>query len=65
MRPDPATGSPRLWTRDDGTVAASFEIQAETVRFMSSRDRDDNGSNSSGFRSGSPEAVREEDDIPF
>ena len=30
-------GSPRIWTRQDGTPGASFEINAQTVRFLSSR----------------------------
>jgi len=30
-------GSPRIWTRQDGTPSASFEINAQTVRFLSSR----------------------------
>jgi single-strand DNA-binding protein len=34
---DPATGGPRVWTRQDGTPAASFEVTASTVRFLSSK----------------------------
>jgi len=34
---DLQTGGPRIWTRQDGTPAASFEIHATTVRFLSSR----------------------------
>jgi single-strand DNA-binding protein len=37
LTPDPATGGPRLWNRQDGTPAASFEVNAATVRFLSSR----------------------------
>jgi len=37
LRPDPATGGPRIWSRQDGTPGASFEIVAQTVRFLSSR----------------------------
>jgi single-strand DNA-binding protein len=37
MAPDPKTGSPRLWTRQDGTSAASYEVTALTVKFLSSR----------------------------
>lgn len=36
--PDPATGNPRVYTRQDGTTASSYEIMANTVRFLSSRD---------------------------
>ncbi len=37
LTPDPATGGPRIWTRQDGTAGASFEVSAATVRFLSSR----------------------------
>lgn len=30
-------GGPRLWTKQDGTTGASFEINASTVRFLSGR----------------------------
>ncbi len=65
VRPDPNTGGPRLWTRQDGTVAASFEVTADNVRFIGTRadsegydgrDYDDNGDNA---------PAQEEDDIPF
>ncbi len=32
---DEKTGGPRVYTRKDGTVAASFEVRAITVRFLS------------------------------
>ena len=41
LTPDPATGGPRLWTRQDGTPASSFEVNAATVRFLSSRGEGD------------------------
>jgi single-strand DNA-binding protein len=34
---DPATGGPRVWTAQDGSTRASFEVSANTVRFLSSR----------------------------
>ena len=34
---DPATGGPRIWKSQDGSPRASFEINAGTVRFLSSR----------------------------
>lgn len=37
MTPDPKTGNPRIWTRQDGTSAASYEVTAQTVKFLSSR----------------------------
>jgi single-strand DNA-binding protein len=34
---DPKTGGPRVWTAQDGSPRASFEISAQTVRFLSTR----------------------------
>ena len=39
--PDPSTGGPRTYTRQDGTSGASFEVTASTVRFLSSRGEGD------------------------
>jgi single-strand DNA-binding protein len=37
LTPDPSTGGPRIYNRQDGTSGASFEVTANTVRFLSSR----------------------------
>ncbi len=37
LTPDKSTGGPRVWTKQDGTAQASFEVTANTVRFLSSR----------------------------
>src|SRR5512143_900651 len=37
MAPDPKTGNPRIWTRQDGTPGSSYEVTALTVKFLSSR----------------------------
>lgn len=66
LRPDPQTGGPKTFTRQDGTVGASFELFAENVRFIGGRG--DSGG-SAGFDSsqggGGRPAAQEEDDIPF
>jgi hypothetical protein len=36
LRPDPETGGPRVYFRQDGTAGASFEVVAQTVRFLGS-----------------------------
>jgi len=61
LKPDPNTGGPRLWTRQDGTVGASFEITADTVRFLSGRE--DAGGYAGPEQGGAP--AQEEDEIPF
>jgi single-strand DNA-binding protein len=63
LRPDPATGAPRIWTRQDGTPAASFELVGLTVRFLGGRPAGDEGYQS-GEYSESP-AGPDEDSIPF
>jgi len=40
---DPATGGPRLWTRQDGSPVASFEVHADLVRFLGGKNGDGNG----------------------
>lgn len=35
--PDPSTGGPRTYTRQDGTTGTNFEVTAHTVRFLSTR----------------------------
>ena len=65
LRPDPNTGGPRLWTRQDGTVGASFEIVADTVRFLGTRE-DAAGYSAPAGDAGFDEApAQEEDEIPF
>ncbi len=67
LKPDPQTGSPRMYTRQDGTMGASFELTAELVRFLSGRE-DGGGTSSyddSASGGGGKPAAQEEDDIPF
>lgn len=37
LRPDKETGNPKLFTRNDGTKGASYEVSAKNVRFLSTR----------------------------
>lgn len=60
--PDQATGGPRVWTRQDGTATASFEVSANTVRFLTSRSEAEGGYQAGG----EPSQVAEQDsEIPF
>lgn len=63
LRPDPQTGGPRTYTRQDGTVGASFELTADFVRFLGGRDDEVGFSDGDGEYEGTP--AQEEDDIPF
>lgn len=56
---DPTTGGPKIWTRQDGTAGASFELKAQYVEFGPSTD---------GDHPNTPQQMTElppEDDIPF
>lgn len=55
-------GGPRIWTRQDGTPGASFEITAQTVRFLSSRTETASGGEFSEAAAGEP---GDSGDIPF
>lgn len=61
LRPDPQTGGPRLWTGQDGSMRASFELTAEVVRFIGSRE----GATMTEGEPTERPAAQEEDEIPF
>ena len=61
LTPDLQTGHPRVFQRQDGTAGASFEIFANTVRFLSTR-----GEGGVPTAEGVDEApVGGEEEIPF
>ena len=37
LQPDKETGNPRTFTRNDGSTGASYEVRAQTVRFLTPR----------------------------
>jgi len=41
IRPDPNTGGPRIYTRQDGTVGANYELTAFNVKFLGGRPEGD------------------------
>jgi single-strand DNA-binding protein len=63
LTPDLATGGPKIWTRQDGTPGASFEVTANTVRFLSSRGEGEGGYQGSGYDA--PHGGDTEGEIPF
>jgi single-strand DNA-binding protein len=62
LKSDPQTGGPRMWTAQDGTVRASYELTANLVKFIGSRD--DTTTMEGGGAMAGP-AAQEEDEIPF
>ena len=64
LNADKATGGPRTYTRQDGTMGTSFEVTAESVRFLSSGQREGEAAGASG----APvmhDAPADEENIPF
>ncbi|MGD2040330.1 MAG: single-stranded DNA-binding protein [Anaerolineae bacterium] len=57
------TQNPRVWTGNDGVARASYEITADTVKFLGGRD--DVDVRSGGPTSESPDETLEEDTLPF
>jgi single-strand DNA-binding protein len=62
LKPDAATGGPRIWTGNDGIARAQYEITALTVKFLGRR-----GEAPSTEIAGLPEEppVEPEEEIPF
>ncbi|HEY3291247.1 MAG TPA: single-stranded DNA-binding protein [Anaerolineae bacterium] len=61
---DPKTGGPKTFTRQDGTVSASFEIVANTVRFLSPKSEGSAGGEGGDGAAVSNDAAPDEG-IPF
>ena len=57
LKPDPATGSPKIYKKQDGTDGTSYEVTAQTVRFLSSRD--EQAAPAGDF------AQRDDEELPF
>ncbi len=55
LRPDANTGAPQIFQKKDGSWGSSYEVSADTVRFLTPRS--DGGSDGSGSV--------DDDDIPF
>ena len=64
LTPDRATGGPRIWTGQDGTPRASFELTADRVIFLQGRTDTYGGGGGGEDQGGGPDYVAE-DEIPF
>ena len=64
MVADSSTGGPRIWNRQDGTPAASFEVSASTVRFLSSRVEDEGTVQADEFTT-DRQVSETDEEIPF
>ena len=63
LRPDPQTGSPRTFTRQDGSTGVSFEVTAQSVKFLPSGGSKGTGGYEEDF--GDEQGGAEDDVIPF
>jgi single-strand DNA-binding protein len=63
LTPDKSSGGPRIWQKQDGTSAASFEVTAQTVRFLTTRSESEAGG--MGGDAGDAAVAPADDDIPF
>ncbi len=59
--PDVASGGPRVFTRQDGTSGASFEVNAATVRFLESKGEAGAAAPGDDF----VEPMADDEEIPF
>ena len=62
MNPD-TNGNPRVWQKQDGTSGSSFEVNAQTVRFLTTRGESEGGG--AAPDAGDMATAPAEDDIPF
>ena len=60
LTPDLATGGPKVFTRQDGTNGASYEVSAQTVRFLTPK-----GEAGAPGGEEAPEAGAGDAEIPF
>jgi single-strand DNA-binding protein len=63
LRPDPATGGPKMFTRQDGTVGATYEVVADRYVLLGSRADGAGAVNGEEYHAGS--AAQDDSDIPF
>jgi single-strand DNA-binding protein len=63
---DASTGGPKIWKGQDGSPRTSFEVTAQTVRFLSSRsDSEGTGAGAGGMMEESTPPTGDENEIPF
>ena len=63
LTPDKNTGSPRVFTKQDGSTGATYEVTAQTIRFLSARGEGSPMTETAHELGGSE--LPPEDDVPF
>jgi single-strand DNA-binding protein len=64
LTPDKATGGPRIWTGNDGKPRASYEMTADTVKFLGGPRGEGGGEAGTSFQEAPPPEMGESE-IPF
>lgn len=61
------SGGPRIWTGQDGKPRASFEVRAQTVRFLGRREGEGGAAPTPGAATGAPPTgePQSEEELPF
>lgn len=69
LKPDANTGGPRLWTAQDGTVRANFEVKVDNFKFLDSKGDNNDNQNHNEPNAKNPKPSTSvavgEDDLPF
>ena len=65
LTPDKTTGGPRIWTDNSGKPRASFEVTADTVRFLGGGQRGGEVSEGGASYQEAPPPDMGESEIPF
>lgn len=63
LQPDPNTGNPRTYQRQDGTTGSNYEVVANTIRFLTPKSDEESGGYGAATEEGGQQAGDEE--IPF
>ncbi len=64
LTPDKTTGGPKVWTGNDGKPRASFEVTADSVRFLGGPRSAESGEGGSSLQEAPPPDMGESE-IPF
>ena len=64
LRADPVTGGPRVYPKSDGTSGASYEVTAQTVRFLTPKSESQEPT-AGGNVAEEPQSEVGGEDIPF
>jgi len=64
LNPDPETGGPKIFSRNDGTAGTNYEMTAQRVVFLSSHGEDQAYQSPQQDQFPDPGGI-DEDDIPF